>query len=150
METLAVMARYNPFFEKAGMQKIAESKPKPHLFKAIGKLHALGFEPQMLASQKHNLEKIREIDRRKIINILIQLSRKNAIPRKRILSSNKAYPSHEEFVDKARKLDDEELAAALKKLGFLAQTKIYLFWSQNALKLGHSLRHMLYGHWFQQ
>ncbi|MEM2953604.1 MAG: GNAT family N-acetyltransferase [Candidatus Bathyarchaeia archaeon] len=131
VETLAVMAKYNPFFEKAGMQKIAESKPNPHLLKAIEKLHALGFEPQMLASQKHNLEKIRKVDRRKTINILIELSRKNAIPRKRILPSNQAYPSHMEFAEKTKKLDDEELAAALKKLGFLAQTKIYLFWTKN-------------------
>jgi ABC-type ATPase with predicted acetyltransferase domain len=27
VETIAVMARYNPFFEKAGMRKIAESHP---------------------------------------------------------------------------------------------------------------------------
>jgi uncharacterized Fe-S radical SAM superfamily protein PflX len=57
VETLAVMAKYNPFFEKAGMRKIAESKPNKHLLEAIEKLHKLGFEPEMLASQKYNLEK---------------------------------------------------------------------------------------------
>ena len=132
VETLAVMAKYNPFFEKAGMQKIAESKPNKHLLKAIEKLQKLGFEPKILASQKHNLEKIGKVDRRKIVKILIELSRKGVIPRKRILSSKQAYPSHEEFADKVKKLDDKELAVALKKLSFLAQTKIYLFWKQKS------------------
>jgi len=27
VETVAVMARYNPFFEKAGMTRVAESRP---------------------------------------------------------------------------------------------------------------------------
>jgi energy-coupling factor transporter ATP-binding protein EcfA2 len=41
VETLAVMAKYNSFFEKAGMQKIAESKPNQHLQKAIEKAGSL-------------------------------------------------------------------------------------------------------------
>ncbi len=129
VETLAVMAKYNPFFEKAGMQKIAENKPNKHLLKAIEKLQKLGFEPKMLSSQKHNLEKIVKADRRKIVKILVELSKKGAIPRKRILSSKQAYPSHEEFAAKAKKIDAIELAAALKKLSFW-RTKIYLFWKR--------------------
>jgi ABC-type lipoprotein export system ATPase subunit len=130
VETLAVMAKYNPFFEKAGMQKVAESKPNAHLLEAIEKLNALGFKPHMLQSQKHNMEKIKIVGKRKIVNILTELSRKGAIPRKRILPASQAYPSHKEFAEKTKKLCDEELAAALKKLGFLAQTKVYLFWSR--------------------
>ena len=57
VETLAVMAKYNPFFEKAGMQKIAESKTNKHLLEAIEKLHKLGFKLEMLSSQKYNLKK---------------------------------------------------------------------------------------------
>jgi len=60
------------------------------------------------------------VNRRKIVEILVELLRKGVIPRKRVLPSNQAYPSREKFTDKA----------ALKKLGFLAQTKIYLFWKQ--------------------
>jgi ABC-type lipoprotein export system ATPase subunit len=132
VETLAVMAKYNPFFEKAGMQKITESKPNPHLIKAIEKLAALGFKPYMLQSQKHNFEKIREVGKKKIIKVLAELSRKGAVPRRRILSIKQAYPSHEEFMKKLEELNNEELAIVLKRLGFLAQTKIYLFWPYKA------------------
>ncbi len=83
------MAKYNPFFEKAGMQKIAESKPNKHLQKAIEKLETLGFKPHMLQSQKHNVEKIREMGKKEIIKILIELSEKGAIPRKRIIFTTK-------------------------------------------------------------
>lgn len=129
VETLAVMAKYNPFFEKAGMHKIAESQPNPHLLKAIEKLNKLGFEPHMLQSQKHNMEKIKKVDKRKIINIVLELSRKSAVPRKRILPASQAYPSREEFADKVKRLNCEGLAKVLKRLSFMTQTKVYLFWA---------------------
>ncbi|MEM1589349.1 MAG: ABC transporter ATP-binding protein, partial [Candidatus Bathyarchaeia archaeon] len=130
VETLAVMAKYNPFFEKAGMQKIAETKPNHHLVEAIEKLNSLGFKPYMLQSQKHNIEKIMEVGKEKIIKILSELSEKRGIPRKRIIATDKAYPSHMEFMEKLVKLSVEELAAALKRLSFLVQTKVYLFWKR--------------------
>ncbi|MEM3162639.1 MAG: hypothetical protein QW056_06615, partial [Candidatus Bathyarchaeia archaeon] len=129
VETLAVMAKYNPFFEKAGMQKIAETKPNRHLQEAIEKLNALGFKPIMLQSLKHNIEKIMKVGKEIVIEILAELSEKGGIPRKRIIATSKAYPNHGEFVEKLKKLNVEELAEALKRLSFLAQTKVYLFLS---------------------
>ncbi|MBS7646297.1 ATP-binding cassette domain-containing protein [Candidatus Bathyarchaeota archaeon] len=131
VETLAVMAKYNPFFERAGMQKIAETKPNKHLQEAVEKLNALGFKLIMLQSQKNNIEKIMKIGKEKVIEILAELSEKGGISRKRIIAISKAYPNHEEFQEKLKKLDAKELAAALKRLAFLAQTKVYLFWKRN-------------------
>ncbi|MEM3580201.1 MAG: GNAT family N-acetyltransferase [Candidatus Bathyarchaeia archaeon] len=136
VETLAVMAKYNPFFERAGMQKIAESKPNPHLQKATEKLEALGFKPYMLQNQKYNMEKISEIGRSEIIKILTELSEKGVIPRKRIISASKTYPSHTEFKEKIEKLNSEGLAKVLKRLSFLMQTKVYLFWAKDWLNAG--------------
>ncbi|MEM4713421.1 MAG: ABC transporter ATP-binding protein [Candidatus Bathyarchaeia archaeon] len=132
VETLAVMAKYNPFFEKAGMQKITESKPNHHLREAVEMLEDLGFKPYMLQSRKYNLRKINEIGKSEVIKILIELSEKGAIPRKRIVSTSKTYPSHTEFKEKIKKLNSEELAKALKTLSFLIQTKVYLFWARNS------------------
>jgi GNAT superfamily N-acetyltransferase len=128
VETLAVMAKYNPFFEKAGMQKIAESKPNKDVQEAIEKLNALGFNPTMLSSITYNMNKIREIGKSKIAKILGTLSEKGAVPRKRLLNFKKAFPKHQEFMEKIKKADAEEIAKALKKLSFMAQTKVYLFW----------------------
>jgi hypothetical protein len=38
------------------------------------------------------------------------------------------YPKHEEFVAKVAELDAAGLAKALKRLSFMAQSKVYLFW----------------------
>ena len=66
----------------------------------------------------------------------MELSEKGAIPRKRILSASKAYPSRMEFKEKIEKLSDEKLAKVLKRLSFLTQTKVYLFWAKDWITLG--------------
>jgi hypothetical protein len=40
------------------------------------------------------------------------------------------YPRHEEFLAKVVGLDVAGLALALKRLSFMAQTKVYLFWKK--------------------
>jgi len=52
-----MIAKYNPLFEKAGMTKIAETKPRPQILKAIEKLRALGFNLVILTSKKANQDK---------------------------------------------------------------------------------------------
>jgi len=128
VETLAVMAKYNPFFERAEMQKIMENKPNKNLLKAIEQLHTLGFNPIMLGSVNYNMQQISLIGKEKVIRILENLSRKEAAPRKRLMSSSSVYPKHEEFMQKIEKFDEKNLAETLKRLSFLAQTKVYLFW----------------------
>jgi len=128
VETSAVMAKYNPFFEKAGMQKIAESKPNKNVLSAIEKLRSLGFDPIMLGSINYNTQKIMRIGKEKIIKILQQLSRKEGALRKRLMSSHKVYPKHQVFTEKIGKLNEKCLAGILKRLNFLVQTKVYLFW----------------------
>jgi hypothetical protein len=128
VEALAVMAKYNPFFEKAGMRKIAESKPNKKIQEAIDKLNALGFNPTMLGSTTYNTNKIRKIGKSKVAKILEELSEKGAAPRKRLLNLTKAFPKHQEFEEKIERASEEEIAKTLKRLSFLAQTKVYLFW----------------------
>lgn len=128
VETLAVMAKYNPFFEKAGMRKIAESKPNRNVVRAVEKLRVLGFTPVMLGSVDYNLCKIREVGKEKIVSILLELFKKDVAVRKRLSASREAYPTHEEFVRKVSQLSSGGLARVLKKLSFLVQTKVYLFW----------------------
>jgi ABC-type lipoprotein export system ATPase subunit len=130
VETIAVMARYNPFFEKAGMKKIAESKPNPNVLVAIGKLCQLGFNPVMLSSVNYNMKKINEVGRNKIESILIEFCRKEGSLRKRLLSFHRVYPKQAEAEVKIKAASTELLAKTIKRLNFLAQTKVYLFWKK--------------------
>jgi len=111
------------------MQKIMESKPNPNALKAIERLHALGFNPVMLGSTNYNERNIRRIGKDKVVRILEELSIKEGTLRKRLMSLPKVYPTHQEFMAKIKRLDGKSLAEVLKRLSFLAQTKVYLFWN---------------------
>lgn len=124
------MARYNPFFEKAGMQRIAESKLNPHLANALEKLETLGFNRELLADRNYCHEVIGRLGKKPIVDVLNDLSRKGGIPRNRLVTLQGTYPKHETFAAKIETLDSDELASILKRLSFLAQTKIYLFWKK--------------------
>jgi GNAT superfamily N-acetyltransferase len=128
VETIAVMAKYNPFFEKASMQRIAESKPKPHVTQALQSLTNLGFDTALLAGTEYAKHVISETGNKTISTMLEELSKHDASIRRRLASTRNIYPKHEEFIAKIRKLDTTGLAKALKRLSFMAQTKVYLFW----------------------
>jgi tRNA(Met) C34 N-acetyltransferase TmcA len=128
VETVAVMARYNPFFEKAGMRKIAESKPSPHVTSALERLGKLGFDVALLAGVQYCERKVSEVGREAVSVVLEALSKRDAGVRRRLVGLRNVYPKHEEFMAKAAELDVAGLALALKRLSFMAQTKVYLFW----------------------
>jgi len=131
VETTAVMARYNPFFEKGGMTKIAETKPDPSILAAIEKLRDLGFNPVLLSSIKYNLKQLRTKPAiaSEVRRILKCMSKKSGgIYRKRIAAVHKAYLKHQEFCDCVDSASLEKLAKMLRVVAILAQTKVYLFW----------------------
>jgi len=58
VELIAVMARYNPFAEHAGLKKIGESALHSSILKAVFELENLGFTPYLLAVLEYNLKKL--------------------------------------------------------------------------------------------
>ena len=131
VEALAVMAKYNPFFERAGMQKVAESKPSAGVLFAIGQLRGLGFDSALLGSVGENRRLIERVGRSKIVKILEDLSKRDGVVRRRLLVLGSVYPSHGEFLEKLGRLGCGDLAVVLKRLAFMAQTKTYLFWRKS-------------------
>ena len=130
VETVAVMAKYNPFFEKAGLQKIAQSKPSTHVVNALQRLEQLGFDCALMAGTSYNEQKINTIGRKPIIEILTELSRHDGSTRRRLANLKNIYPHHEEFTSKMAEFNASELALALKRLSFCTQSKVYLFWKK--------------------
>ena len=130
VEAVAVMARYNPFFEMAGMRKITESKPSTAVVEALGKLEALGLDMSLLSGLSYGERVVSEVGREPILGVLEELSLKDGGVRRRLVGSRNIYPKHGEFMAKLVELDVAGLAKALKRLSFLAQTKAYLFWSK--------------------
>jgi ABC-type transport system involved in cytochrome c biogenesis ATPase subunit/GNAT superfamily N-acetyltransferase len=127
VEAVAVMAKYNPFFEKAGMQKIAESKPSKSVANALQELEDLGFDGALMGSTGYNQQKLEQTGTQPIKDILTELSRHDSGIRRRIANTVTPYPKHNEFTQKIANYTTEELAEALKRLSFANQTKTYLF-----------------------
>ena len=130
VEAVAVMARVNPFFEHAGMRRIAESKPSVHVQNALEKLEALGFDSALLAGVAYGERVVSRVGCEAVLNVLEQLSKHDAGVRRRLASLKNVYPKHQEFTAKINQLDACGLAKALKRLSFMAQTKVYLFWEK--------------------
>ncbi len=128
VEAVAVMAKYNCFFEKAGMTKIAESKPDKSVVEAVERLRDLGFNPVALASERSNLKRLRKLspkDVQKVHEILLGVSSGYY---KRLKGSGKAYVNKSEYREFIRKVSHEKLAKVLRTLAILTQTKVYLLW----------------------
>jgi ABC-type lipoprotein export system ATPase subunit/GNAT superfamily N-acetyltransferase len=132
VEAVAVMAKYNPFFEKAGMQKIAESKPSKHVTEALAQLEGLGIDVSLLTCNSYLEQKLIETDVEPVKNILTKLSVHDGSIRRRLCCSENPYPRHEEFLQKIAGWAAGDLALALKRLSFCAQSKVYLFWDSKS------------------
>jgi len=131
VETVAVMARYNPFFERAGLKKVAESRPQPALVEAVEKLRQLGFNPLSLASERSNLLRLQELGpegTEKCKQVLLGISESGYY--KRLKASHQAYVKRSEFTKFLEKASPEDLAKVLRRLAIIMQTKVYLFWSK--------------------
>jgi hypothetical protein len=130
VEMVAVMAKYNPFAEKAGMKRIAEQSAPKEALRIAEVLEQLGFNNRLLGCEKlsqNNLTRLSEEN----VNKIKETFAANAHPR-----LMKYFTGHEVFVNKpayaeqVRKASPAKLAHLIKVSGFLLQTKIYLFWKQ--------------------
>jgi len=123
VETIAVMAKYNPFFEKAGMTKIAETQP-PHI-EDCGEAENLQLQSGLPHLRKNKLQNMTEIDGVK--GVIKEVS---GIYRKRIAGTKQAFLNKQEYEAIVDAADAIKLAKMIRILGFLTQTKVYLFWKK--------------------
>jgi GNAT superfamily N-acetyltransferase len=130
VEMPAVMAKYNPFAEKAGMQKIAEQLPPKEAVRIAEILKKLGFNVQLLASEKYVLSKLQSLSETEIQTV------KEAFIKNRHARFMKYFLCHmpfgrkETYAKEIMKATLERLANLIKVCSFLIQTKAYLFWSK--------------------
>lgn len=129
-EMVAVMAKYNPFAEKAGMKKVLESRPKEDLIKIIGELKAAGFNIHLLTCEKHVLNGIRNLNEESIRIIKEKFSGFFHPRFVRVLEPNEAFLRKQDYAEKIMSISTDKLARLIRICGILAQTKVYLFWQR--------------------
>jgi hypothetical protein len=98
--------------------------------KAAERLGELGFDSALLAGVAYGERVVCEVGREAVLGVLESLSKRDAGVRRRLVGLRSVYPRHEEFVAKVAGLDAAGLAKALKRLSFMAQAKVYLFWKR--------------------
>ena len=130
VEAVAVMARYNPFFEKAEMQKIAEQTPSQSCVDALEKLHTLGFNPILLASTKQNIRQLKKMSYQELEKCRDILATVQSLRLRRSIVP-KPFVSAEAYKSALREAKIEKIAQALRVLSILTQAKVYLLWRKS-------------------
>jgi ABC-type ATPase with predicted acetyltransferase domain len=125
VEMIAVMARYNPFAEHAGMIKICESKPDKSILEAITKLEKLGFTSYLLSVPEYN---------KMILDGRIQQVKETLeifdYPYNRRIAGAHGRFTKKEYDIWLQTVEMSELARAISRLAQLNQIKVYLFWEK--------------------
>lgn len=128
VEMPAVMAKYNPFAEKAGMQKIAEQPSPKEAMKIAETLHQLGFNTQLLGSEKYSLNKLQTLNDKEVTKIREAFIRNSHARFMKYFFPHQLFGKREAYTEEIRKANLERLARLIKVCGFLLQTKTYMFW----------------------
>jgi len=128
VETTAVMAKYNPFFEKAGLIKVQEVTPSKQALAIKDVLEKMHFNITLLGSHAYVLTKLQSLTESEL-RTLRQALIMNAHPRfLKEFFSHQPYGKRQLFEKAVEIAGLEKLAKLLKVTGMLLQTKVYLFW----------------------
>ncbi|MHB1869183.1 MAG: ATP-binding cassette domain-containing protein, partial [Nitrososphaerales archaeon] len=118
VETLAVMAKYNKFFESAGMKKIDVPEDEKEE-KDLRELESLGFRRELLPSRQHVESIVSKLDQRRLEVCRRFALRYCAVAKRRAMS----------LIPRIKELDREAIIDALK---LHSSRPLYLYW-QNPL-----------------
>ena len=131
VETIAIMAKYNPFFSHAGMLEIpVESEMSRVNQKLLEALKVFRFNPVFCGSKHYNQRVIEELTDAEYCSLVDLISRKaRFIVSKQVLGSEKTVPLQEVH----NRLEENHVlvAEAVKVIAVSAQTKKYYVWSMN-------------------
>jgi len=131
VETTAVMAKYNPFFEKAGMTRIHQTTPTKQALTIRDALQKLGFNTTLLNSENYALTQLKNLTTTELTT-LKQAFTQNYHPRlAKEFFHNEPYGTHQQYKQKLQTANPQKLAKLITVTATLLQTKIYLFWRGN-------------------
>jgi len=133
VELIAVMAKYSPFAEKAGMQKIAQQQSVESVSAITKTLLQLGFNLQLLGSERYVREKFQSLNPQQTSELKETFAKNNHPRFKKEFSVSRHQPfgKTSDYTTAIRSANDEKVAKLIKIVGMLLQTKIYLLWTRN-------------------
>jgi ABC-type lipoprotein export system ATPase subunit/GNAT superfamily N-acetyltransferase len=130
VELVAVMAKYSPFAEKAGMQKVAVQEPSKEIMRVAGELECLGFDLRLFGSQSYVFDKLKKFTGARL-DQLRDCFQRCGHPRFRkefAFSRHVPYGNSLEFKKCIGEANIPKMTRLVKIVGMLLQAKVYLFW----------------------
>ena len=130
VELIAVMAKFSPFAEKAGMRKVAEQQSVETVSKISKMLLELGFDMQLLGSERYVKAKLETLAPAQL-SLIRGAFIKNSHPRfKKEFATSRHQPfgKTSDYIKGIENACSEKLTRLIKIVGMLLQTKVYLFW----------------------
>jgi ABC-type lipoprotein export system ATPase subunit/GNAT superfamily N-acetyltransferase len=128
VETTAVMAKYNPFFEKAGMTKIQETPPAKEAEAIREDLAKLGFDITLLGSEKYTLSKLAALADSELLTVRQAFKQHSHLRFMKEFFYHLPYGKKEAFKTCIDEASIKKLAKLIHVTALLLQTKVYLFW----------------------
>ena len=128
VELVAVMARYNPFAERAGMVRVCEIQPSKKLLKAVELLEELGFDRRFLASERYTLQKLTAMSEAELNQVRSVFLRYKTPGIMKELFPNRAIVYPDEWAEGIARAGPRELARLIYTLANAVSPKVYLIW----------------------
>ena len=130
VEMVAVMAKYNPFAEKAGMEKIAEQVPARQVLRISEVLSELGFNVQLLGSEKYVMDRLVELSGEELA-VLKEAFVRNGHPRlRKEFAFGEPFGRRADYVEGVGRAGLGKMVKLIGIVGVLLQLKVYLFWKK--------------------
>jgi ABC-type transport system involved in cytochrome c biogenesis ATPase subunit/GNAT superfamily N-acetyltransferase len=130
VEMSAVMAKYNPFAEKAGMKKIVEQPSPKEAEKIKDVLEGLGLNTQLLSSTNYVSKMLQALGDESLAKVRVTLASQRHPRFLKSFSNDLPFGTKEAYQKEIGNASLEKLASLIKISGFLLQSKAYLFWSK--------------------
>jgi ABC-type lipoprotein export system ATPase subunit len=130
VEMIAVMAKYSPFAEKAGMSKIITQEAIQGIDSQIQVLKKVGFDIKLIASERYVQAKLGSLTKEELNNIKNAFS-SSAHPRFKkdiTCKRNEPFGKTSEYKTYVKNANNLLLGKLIKILAVLSQKKVYLFW----------------------
>jgi ABC-type ATPase with predicted acetyltransferase domain len=132
VEMIAVMAKYSPFAEKAGMQKIAEQQVVESVSVVAKALSDLGFDLQLLGSERYVTSKLGHLTAQRLEQ-LKEAFAKCVHPRFKkefVSSGHQPFGKVADYIKNLKSANLRKIAKLIKIVSIINQNKVYLFWQK--------------------
>jgi ABC-type ATPase with predicted acetyltransferase domain len=132
VELIAVMAKYSPFAEKAGMQKIAQQQSVKSILSVSKVFSELGFDLHLLCSECYVREKLESLSPAQIsmLKEAFIKSKHTRFKKEFAVSRHQPFGKNDDYIESLRNAGNKKMVKLIKLSGMLLQTKVYLFWKK--------------------